>query len=69
MLRTPARVIVDVHERIAINSVFALPADGEPGSGFLEMKVLRITIACQARRQVILRIEQPAPLKSNQLSS
>lgn len=54
-----AGFLVDVHEGIAVNSVFAVPADGELRVGFLEVNVVRIAVPCQPRRQAIFRVEQP----------
>jgi hypothetical protein len=52
-------VVIDVHEGIAINSVFAFPTDGEPSFGLLEVNFFRLAVRGQTCRQMIFRIEQP----------
>ena len=59
MVTITAGILVDVNESVAVNSVFAFPADGESRVGLLEVDSFRIAIPRQPRRQVIFRVEQP----------
>ncbi len=52
-------VLVEIHERIADNSVFGFPSDGEPRIRLFEMNILRIAIPRQSHGQVIRGVEQP----------
>ena len=52
-------VLVEIHERIAVNSVFAFPSDGEPRIRLLEIDIFRIAIPRQPHGRVICCVEQP----------
>jgi len=54
-----AGVLIDVDKGVAVDVVFALPADLEVGFGFLDGDWFRIPIPRQAGGQMIGRVQQP----------
>src|SRR5215471_12874032 len=55
----PARLVIHVDERLALDAVVALPLDGEVSVGLFDVDGFGIPIPCQGRGEPILLIEQP----------
>jgi len=55
-----AGILVNVHEDMAVNSVFDFPADSEPCFRLLEVRIFRISIPRRPRGLVIFCVEQPS---------
>ena len=54
-----AGIPIDENEGVAVDSIFASPADGEPRIRLFKVNIFRIAIPRYPRGQMILRVEQP----------